>query len=68
VRSMYLRLTEVSSGPVQLDLFAGPGLQRRARLESALDQLRARYGTAAVFSPWRGAAKTSGTPAASAVQ
>jgi DNA polymerase IV len=39
VRSLHLRLTELSSGPVQQDLFADPAVQRRARLESALDQL-----------------------------
>jgi DNA polymerase IV len=42
VRSLHLRLTELSSGPVQLDLFANPAAQRRARLESALDALRRR--------------------------
>jgi hypothetical protein len=45
VRSLHLRLTELSSGPAQLDLFADPATQRRARLEAALDQLRNRYGT-----------------------
>jgi DNA polymerase-4 len=42
VRSLHLRLTELSSGPAQLDLFADPIAQRRARLESALDELRRR--------------------------
>jgi hypothetical protein len=45
VRSLHLRLTELSSGPAQLDLFADPATQRRARLEAALDQLKSRYGT-----------------------
>jgi DNA polymerase-4 len=42
VRSLHLCLIELSSGPAQLDLFADPALQRRARLESALDDLRRR--------------------------
>jgi hypothetical protein len=42
VRSLHLRLTELSSGPAQLELFADPGEQRRVRLESALDELRRR--------------------------
>jgi DNA polymerase-4 len=46
VRSLHLRLTELSSGPAQLDLFADPATQRNARLESALDTLRHRYGAA----------------------
>jgi hypothetical protein len=42
VRSLHLRLTELSSGPAQLDLFADPKPLRQARLESALDELRRR--------------------------
>ena len=42
VRSLHLRLTELSSGPAQLELFADPAEQRRVRLESALDELRRR--------------------------
>ncbi|HYK91884.1 MAG TPA: DNA polymerase IV [Acidobacteriota bacterium] len=45
VRSVYLRLTELSHGSVQLELFAGPKPEKQARLESALDILRKRYGT-----------------------
>lgn len=44
VRSLHLRLAELSSGPAQLDLFADPKPLRQARLESALDELRRRYG------------------------
>ncbi|MBZ5497080.1 MAG: DNA polymerase IV [Acidobacteriia bacterium] len=44
VRSLHLRLAELSSGPAQLDLFADPKLLRQARLESALDDLRRRFG------------------------
>ncbi len=44
VRSLHLRLTELTGGPAQLELFADPATQRRARLESALDALRLRYG------------------------
>jgi DNA polymerase-4 len=40
VRSLHLRLAELSSGPAQLDLFADPKPLRQARLESALDTLR----------------------------
>jgi DNA polymerase-4 len=42
VRSLHLRLTELSSGPAQLDLFADPAVERRARLDAALDMLRHR--------------------------
>ncbi len=42
VRSLHLRLTELGSGPAQLDLFADPKPLRQARLESALDELRRR--------------------------
>jgi hypothetical protein len=56
VRSMHLSLTGLSGGPAQLDLFADPAVQRRARLESALDQLRGRYGTTAVVAMSHGTA------------
>ncbi len=46
VRSLNLRLTELSCGPAQLELFADPAVARRACLESALDDLRYRYGVA----------------------
>jgi DNA polymerase-4 len=42
VRSMRLRLKDLSSGSVQLDLFPEPRDARRERLESALDTLRFR--------------------------
>jgi hypothetical protein len=42
VRSLCLRLTELARGPVQLDLFADQRAERRLKLESALDALRAR--------------------------
>ena len=45
VRSLHLSLTGLSSGPAQLDLFADPAVERRARLESALDELRRRGTT-----------------------
>jgi DNA polymerase-4 len=44
VRSMHLRLTDLSFGSVQLDLFADPKPERRSKLEFALDSLRLRYG------------------------
>jgi DNA polymerase-4 len=44
VRSIYLRLAELSHGSVQLELFAEPKPEKQARLESALDILRRRYG------------------------
>ena len=40
VRSLTLRLTGLTRGPAQLDLFADERQERRARLESALDALR----------------------------
>ncbi len=43
VRSLHLCLTGLSSGPAQLELFADPAAGRRARLESALDELRRRH-------------------------
>jgi len=48
VRSMHLRLTELSTGSVQLDLFADPKPERRAKLETAVDALRKRFGEAIV--------------------
>jgi DNA polymerase IV len=44
VRSVHLRLTDLSFGLVQLDLFADTKPERRTRLEFALDSLRRRYG------------------------
>ncbi len=44
VRSLHLRLTELTRGPVQLNLFADPKPAHQARLESALDLLRKRFG------------------------
>lgn len=44
VRSVHLRLGALSTGPVQMDLFADPGPARRLRLEQAIDTLRRRYG------------------------
>ena len=40
VRSLHLRLMELTRGPVQLDLFSEP----QSKLDSALDLLRRRYG------------------------
>ncbi len=48
VRSMHLRLTDLSFGLVQLDLFADPKPERQSKLETALDSLRRRYGKAVV--------------------
>jgi DNA polymerase-4 len=48
VRSMHLRLTDLSFGSVQLELFADPMPERQSRLESAMDALRHRYGKAVV--------------------
>jgi DNA polymerase-4 len=50
VRSMHLRLTDLSTGSVQLELFADPKPERRLKLEVALDALRHRYGKSVVFS------------------
>jgi DNA polymerase-4 len=44
VRSVCLRLTELSHGSVQLELFADPKPEKEARLESALDMVHRRYG------------------------
>ncbi len=44
VRSLHLRLTELTRGPVQLDLFADRKPARQARLDAALDSLRKRFG------------------------
>jgi DNA polymerase-4 len=48
VRSMHLRLTDLSLGSVQLELFADPKPERRLKLEVALDTLRRRYGASVV--------------------
>jgi DNA polymerase-4 len=48
VRSMHLRLTDLSAGSVQLELFADPKPERQSKLELALDTLRHRYGKAVV--------------------
>jgi DNA polymerase IV len=50
VRSMHLRLTDLSFGSVQLELFADPKPERQSKLESALDILRHRYGKTGVRS------------------
>jgi DNA polymerase-4 len=52
VRSMHLRLTDLSSGSVQLELFADPKPERQSKLESALDILRHRYGRAVVSNQY----------------
>jgi len=44
VRSMRLRLTDLSAGSVQMELFADPGPERQTKLDLALDTLRHRYG------------------------
>ena len=44
VRTMHLCLTDLSSGSIQLELFADPKPDRRLKLEFALDTLRRRYG------------------------
>ncbi len=44
VRSLVLRLTDLMSGPVQMDLFPVPAPARQAKLEAAIDTLRLRYG------------------------
>jgi DNA polymerase IV len=48
VRSMHLRLTDLSLGSVQLNLFSDPKPERREKLELALDALRHRYGKTVV--------------------
>jgi DNA polymerase-4 len=48
VRSMHLRLTDLLSGSVQLELFVSPKPERQSKLELALDTLRNRYGKAVV--------------------
>jgi len=50
VRSMHLELTDLSSGSVQLELFADPKPERRLKLEFALDALCRRYGDSVVVS------------------
>ena len=44
VRSLQLRLSDLACGSVQLELFADRKLEQQAKLESALDALRRRYG------------------------
>jgi hypothetical protein len=46
VRSFRLRLGDLSRGAVQLELFADRADQRQARLDSAIDALRTRFGSA----------------------
>jgi DNA polymerase-4 len=48
VRSMHMRLTDLSFGSVQLDLFADPKPARNLKLEFAMDELRRRYGHAVI--------------------
>jgi DNA polymerase-4 len=48
VRSVHMRLTDLSVGLVQLDLFGDPKPERQSKLETALDSLRKRYGKAVV--------------------
>jgi DNA polymerase-4 len=68
VRSLFLRLGDLSRGAVQLELFADRADQRQARLDSAIDVLRRRFGPAALKrresrspadSPWSQAARVS---------
>jgi DNA polymerase-4 len=49
LRSMHLRLADLSVGSVQLDLFADTGKLRQSRLEYALDALRCRHGKSVVM-------------------
>ncbi len=51
VRRIWLRLGNLSWGAVQLDLFADHTEQRQARLESAVDRLRRRFGPAVLVKP-----------------
>jgi DNA polymerase IV len=44
VRSMHVRLTDLSTGAVQMELFSNPGAERRSKLECAVDALRRRFG------------------------
>jgi len=53
VRRVHLRLTDLSAGSVQLELFADPKPERQSKLESALDTLRQRYGKAVVSRQWK---------------
>lgn len=48
VRSMHLRLSDLSFGSVQLDLFDDPKSERQSKLEHALDTLKKRYGVSVV--------------------
>jgi len=53
VRRIHLRLTDLSYGSVQLELFADPKPERQSKLESALDTLRQRFGKAVVSRQWK---------------
>jgi len=46
ISSLRLRLGDLSRGAVQLELFAKQADQRQARLDSAIDALRTRFGPA----------------------
>ncbi len=48
VRRIHLRLTDLSAGSIQLELFADPKPVRQSKLESALDSLRQRFGKAVI--------------------
>ena len=48
VRSIRLVLTDLSAGSAQMELFPGPEPERRAKLDSALDALRNRYGAGVI--------------------
>ncbi len=50
VRGVYLRLTDLSAGSAQMELFADPGTERHAKLDFALDTLRRRYGDKAIVN------------------
>ncbi len=64
VRSLRLRLTDLSFGLVQLELFADPKPERRLKLEFAVDALRHRYGESVVV---RGSAALGAHPRLAAV-
>jgi DNA polymerase-4 len=50
VRSIRLRLTDLTRGPAQLNLFTDPKSERSRNLEMALDVLRRRFGEKTVTS------------------
>ena len=62
VRSMHLKLTELSFGSVQLDLFSDPKPARSLKLELAMDTLRRRYGHAIIGSQVAGCRSQVQTP------